>query len=151
MLNITARLLALRIAIIAMIFLIGSPAFAATVEEEVDRIEDRRYAAMTQGDTTELSNILADEFVYHQPTGKVATKASFLEQIRAGNVTYHEARRYDVTIHVYGNVATAMGLTYLDVDLNGERLQIDLRYLNVWVSRDGRWQLASRQSAVVGK
>ena len=148
--NAIAHLLTLRLAVIAM-SLIGSPAFAATAEEEVDRAEDRRYAVMMQGDMTELANILADEFVYHQPTGKVATKASFIEQIRSGNVKFHEARRYDVTIHVYGNAATAMGLTHLDVDLNGERRQIDLRYLNVWVARDGRWQLASRQSAFVGK
>jgi ketosteroid isomerase-like protein len=150
MLNETAYFLMLRL-MVAVMSLIAAPAFAATAEEEVDRVEDRRYAVMMQHDLTELGNVLADEFVYHQPTGKVATKASFIEQINSGNLKFHEARRYDVTIHVYGDVATAMGLTHLDVDLNGERRQFDLRYLNVWVARDGRWQLASRQSAFVGK
>ena len=53
MLNATTHLLALRLAVIAL-SLIESPAFASTAEEEVDRVEDRRYAAMMQGDMTEL-------------------------------------------------------------------------------------------------
>jgi ketosteroid isomerase-like protein len=129
----------------------SSVAFAATAEEEVDRLEDDRYAAMMYGDVTRLGRILADEFVYHQPTGRTATKASYIEQLRSGDLKIHEARRYDVTIRVYGNTATGMGLTHLDVEQKGERRQLELRYLNVWVLRDGRWQLAARQSAFMPK
>jgi ketosteroid isomerase-like protein len=150
MLNFATRLLAFALASLALT-MIGGSTFAATAEEELDRIEDARYDAIAQGDLTGLAQILADEFVYHQPTGKVATKASYIEQIKSGALKIHEARRYDVKIHVYGNVATAMGLTHLDVEQQGKRNQLELRYLNVWVLRDGRWQLASRQSAFVPK
>ncbi|MFN0040802.1 MAG: nuclear transport factor 2 family protein [Burkholderiales bacterium] len=40
-----------------------------------------------------------------------------------------------------------MGDTKVDLEIGGERKKVDLRYLNVWVKRDGRWQLANRQSA----
>ena len=53
----------------------------------------------------------------------------------------------NVVINVVGDVATAMGSTRVDVELNGEFKQLDLRYLNVWTRRDGRWQLIARQSA----
>ena len=123
----------------------------AGAEQDIDRIEDRRYQAMMAADLTALANILADEFVYHQPTGKVATKASYIEQLKSGEVKINEARRYDVTIHVYGDLATAMGMTHLDLELKGERRQVELRYLNVCLLRDGRWQLVARQSAFVPK
>ena len=123
----------------------------AGAEQDIDRIEDRRYQAMMAADLTALANILADEFVYHQPTGKVATKASYIEQLKSGEVKITEARRYDVTIHVYGDRATALGMTHLDLELKGERRQVELRYLNVWLLRDGRWQLVARQSAFVPK
>ena len=42
-----------------------------------------------------------------------------------------------------------MGDTHLDLEIGGERRKVDLRYLNVWVHRDGRWQLAQRQSAFI--
>jgi len=123
----------------------------AGAEQDVDRMEDRRYYAMMIGDLPGLAEILADEFIYHQPTGKVATKTSFIEQFKSGDVKINEAKRYDVTIHVYGDMATAMGMTHLDLVLKGERRQVELRYLNVWVLRDGRWQLVARQSAFVPK
>jgi ketosteroid isomerase-like protein len=123
----------------------------AGAEQDVDQIEDRRYAAMIAGDLAALAPMLADEFTYHQPTGSVATKASYIEQLKSGAVKIYEARRYNVTIHVYGDIATAMGMTHLDLERKGARSDIELRYLNVWVLRDGRWQLAARQSAFVPK
>ncbi len=122
-------------------------AVAATPEGEVDQIEDLRYAAMINRDWTAFAAILGDEFIYHQPNGNVATKAGFIEQFRSGLVRLKKAERYDVKIHVYGDVATATGSTRVDLEQNGEPRQVDLRYLNVWVKRDGRWQLVVRQSA----
>lgn len=120
---------------------------AATTEQEVDQAEDRRYDVMIGGDWAAFSAILADEFVYHQPSGNVATKASYVDLLKSGEVKIKKAQRYDVTLHVYGDTATAMGSTRVDVEQKGELRQVDLRYLNVWVKRDGRWQLAARQSA----
>jgi len=62
-------------------------------------------------------------------------------------VKIYKAERYDVKIHVYGEIATVMGSTRLDIQFGNDRRDVDLRYLNVWVLRDGRWQLAARQSA----
>ncbi len=132
-----------------LLALLGGAACSAGLEEEIHQAEERRYQAMMQGDLAVLADLLADEFLYHQPTGRVANKATFLQEIGSGQVKYHEARRFDVSIQVYPGVATAMGLTHLDIEIKGERRQVLLRYLNVWVARDGRWQLASRQSAIL--
>ncbi len=121
---------------------------AAPPETEVDQIEDLRYTAMINRDWTAFAAILGDEFLYHQPNGNVATKASFIEQFRSGAVQLKKAERYDVKIHVYGDTATATGSTRIDLEQNGEPRQVDLRYLNVWIKRDGRWQLVARQSAI---
>jgi ketosteroid isomerase-like protein len=132
-----------------LLALAGWNAWAGGVDEAIHSAEERRYQAMREGDLAELDRILADELLYHQPTGRVADKAGVLQEIRSGRVKYHQARRSEVSIQVYGDVATAMGLTHLELELSGERRQVLLRYLNVWVARDGRWQLASRQSAIV--
>jgi ketosteroid isomerase-like protein len=137
-----ARLIA---ASFALAFYAG--AVAAGTEDEINQIEERRYEAMAAGNTQALAQILADEFAYHQPSGAVATKASYIEQIKSGRVKIKSFERYGVTVHVYGDTATAMGSTRLDVELEGQPRKVDLAYLNVWVQRDGRWQLAARQSA----
>ncbi len=129
----------------ALVVLAGNAAFAGP-KEEVDAAEDVRYQAMINQDRAALEASLADEFIYHQPNGMIATKAMYLGQVIGGPTKIYKAERYDVKIVVYGDVATAMGETRLDIELNGKRIQPDLRYLNVWVKRDGRWQLAARQS-----
>lgn len=129
----------------ALVALTGSAAFAGP-KEEVDAAEDARYQAMIDQDRAALAASLADEFVYHQPSGLIASKTSYLGQVIGGPTKIFKAERYDVKIVLHGDVATAMGDTRLDIEINGKRIQPDLRYLNVWVKRDGRWQLAARQS-----
>lgn len=131
----------------AVTLILASARTFAAVEDEINQAEDRRYDAMISGDPAGLADFLAEEFMYNQPTNKVAAKKSYLEQVRTGEVKIYKAERYDVTIHVYGTTATAMGYTRLDLERKGERSMIVLRYLNVWVLREGRWQLAARQSA----
>ena len=48
-----------------------------------------------------------------------------------GAVKIFSAERYDVKVNIYGDVATAMGDTRLDIEIGGERRKADLRYLNV--------------------
>jgi ketosteroid isomerase-like protein len=126
--------------------LLAGQAFAGPVEE-IHEVEDRRYDAMIRGNADALANTLADEFVYHQANGKINDKPGYVKQMQSGTVKIFSAERYDVKVNVYGNIATATGDTRLDLEIGGERRKADLRYLNVWVKRDGRWQLAARQSA----
>lgn len=122
------------------------PARAGDVED-VNAAEEARYAVMIAQDRGALAAILADEFIYHQPTGKVQNKAGYIEQITGGDVKINKAERYDIKINVYGDTATATGSTRVDVVLKGEPKLFDLRFLDVWVKRDGRWQIVARQSA----
>lgn len=126
--------------------LLAGPALAGPVEE-IHEVEDRRYDAMIRGDADALANTLAEEFFYHQPSGKTNDKPGYVKQMQTGTVKIFSAERYDVKVNVYGDFATAMGGTRLDLEIGGEHRKADLRYLNVWVKRDGRWQLAKRQSA----
>ncbi len=126
--------------------LLAGPVLAGP-EEEIHAVEDRRYDAMIRGNSDALANTLADEFVYHQANGKTNDKPGYVKQMQSGTVKIFSAERYDVKVKVYGNIATVVGDTRLDLEIGGERRKADLRYLNVWVKRDGRWQLAARQSA----
>jgi ketosteroid isomerase-like protein len=140
-------LLSLRIVVALLALNLSAGSAFADAEQEINQIEDARYDAMIAGDMAGLARILADEFTYHQPTGNVASKESYLQSLKSGEVKIKKAERHGVTVHVYGDVATAMGSTRVDLELKGEARQVDLRYINVWVKRDGRWQIVARQSA----
>jgi ketosteroid isomerase-like protein len=142
----TSTMLRLVVALAMLAFSVRG-AMAASAEEEVSTAEEARYAAMIGQDKAALAQILADEFVYHQPTGKVQNKAGYLQQVTAGDVKIRKAVRYDTRTHVYGDTVTVMGSTRVDLEIKGEPKVFDLYFLNVWVKRDGRWQIVARQSA----
>ena len=123
--------------------------YAQTAEQDVSRAEDARYDIMIRNDQVAFDAILADEFVYHQPSGAIVPKAQFMANYKSGDVKINSAVRENVTIKVYGETATAMGDTKVEFVLKGEPKKVHLRYLNVWLKRGGRWQLAARQSAYV--
>ena len=135
-------------ALLISLFVISGVARAGAVEE-VNAVEDARYDAMIKNDLVTFDTMLGNEFVYHQPTGKVVNKAQYIESLRSGAVKINSAVRENVTVNVVGDTATAMGETKVDLVRNGEAGKVLLRYLNVWTKRDGRWQLIARQSAFV--
>jgi ketosteroid isomerase-like protein len=122
------------------------PVFAGDIED-IHAVEEARYEAMVAVDPDALAKTLADEFIYHQANGKINDKPGYVKQMMSLTVRIFSYERYDVKVNVYGDIATAAGDTRLDLEIGGERRKADLRYLNVWVKRDGRWQLAKRQSA----
>lgn len=136
-------------AFLAAVVLAALPFVSAVAgdAEDVNAAEEARYAVMIAQDRAALAAILADEFIYHQPSGRVQDKAGYIEQVTGGDVRIKKAERYDIKINVYGTSATATGSTRVDVELKGEPKQFDLRFLDVWVKRDGRWQIVARQSA----
>ncbi len=144
--NVASRQRTMATWLVAGFVLVCQPAVAGPVED-IHEVEERRYDAMIRMDAEALADTLAEEFYYHQANGKTNDKSGYIRQTMSGTVKIFTAERYDVKVHTYGDVATVMGDTRLDLEIGGERRKADLRYLNVWVKRDGRWQLTQRQSA----
>ena len=125
----------------------AAAAAAADAIRAIDRAEDARYDAMIALDLTALEAMIADEFLYHRASGKVSTKPEFIDDLKNGPNRFRRAERHDVRVHVYADSATVMGSTEVAFESGGQLRQQSLRYLNVWVWREHRWQLAARQGS----
>jgi hypothetical protein len=76
-------------AILLAIALAGSSTWArAQSEQEIEQVEDARYAAMITMDLQVLGEILADEFLYHRASGKISTRSEFIDGLRTGQVRF---------------------------------------------------------------
>jgi len=120
-------------------------------EAELNRLEDLRYQAMKDVDNATLDKIFADEFVYQTLQGETHSKQSYIASLQKGDVKINSFQRENSRVKFLGDVATVMATTHLDVVLGGEAKKLSLFYLNVWVKRDGRWQLLQRQSTALPK
>lgn len=134
------------------LFVINVSAFAQeSTEAELNRLEDLRYQAMKDVDLPTLEKIFADEFVYQTLQGKTHSKQSYIASLQKGDVKINTFQRENSRVKFLGDVATVMATTHLDIVLGGEQKKVSLFYLNVWVKRDGRWQLLQRQSTALPK
>lgn len=130
----------------AALFLAGSAFAQSPAADAVKAAELARFKAMTTGDFAGLGKLLADDLVYTHSSAAVDTKASFMEALTSGRTKYKSIEPRDVKVRVYGNTAIINAEAHFLVDANGQALDNQLRYTDVWVLRDGRWQMVAWQS-----
>ena len=114
--------------------------------EEIERLEQQRFAAMTDGDADTLDILFSETLTYTHSHGGTDTKAEFLDNVRNGPVSYREAERLDTEIRFIGDTAVVTGRAILAVSFKDQPLDLDLRYTAVWIHGDAGWKFETWQS-----
>ena len=119
-------------------------------QEVLIKLEGRWNAAFYRKDVAFIRRLLADEFVATYDDGSQGDKAKELALAAEVNQAVESAVQEDFTVKVYRDTAV-VHFTLRVVGLRqGERAEVRLRYTDVWIMRDGRWQCVSSQSTRVG-
>ena len=119
---------------------------ASRDEATVRAVEQRRFEAMTARDLRALDTLLAEDLTYTHTTGKVDTKVSLLDDLRAGRLVYESITPGDVHVHVHGSAATVAGTARMQVRANEAVQRFSIRFTETYIDRGGRWQLVAWQS-----
>ena len=116
-------------------------------ESEVRRLEDERVEAMLARDAAALRRLLADDLTYTHSTGRTQTKAEFIRQYTETDERYTRFDRSDVKIRAYGDSAVVTGTAKMALQggAAGER-SFEIRFIDVWARRSGRWQMVAWHS-----
>lgn len=114
--------------------------------DAVKAAELRRFEVMTAKDYTALATLLGDDLVYTHSSAAVDSKASYLESLTSGRVTYKVIKPTDLQVRVFGDIAVIHGVAAMNVDANGQAIVNTLRFTDIWARRDGRWQMIAWQS-----
>ena len=107
--------------------------------------------AVYRQDTDFVENLLADEFIATYDDGARGDKARELSLIAQFNQQVVSAVQDDFTVRVYQDTAVVWFTLNLVGMRQGQRAELTLRYTDVWVQRDGRWQCVSSQSTRVNE
>jgi ketosteroid isomerase-like protein len=110
------------------------------------RLERGWNDAFYRKDVAFIANLLADEFVATYEDGSRGDKAKELALVAAFNQQVESATQDDFTVKVYGETAVVWFTLRLVGIKQGQRSELRLRYTDVWVMRDGRWQCVSAHS-----
>lgn len=141
--------------LIALLMAIASPfsfgQSSSDVEQAVVRLEQERVDALIKGHLATLERIFADDLVYTHSNARVETKQQFLEALKSGATRYESMKHSDVKAQVYGDTVVLRGKSEVKVSANGQPLNLQLRFIEVYVKANGRWQMTTWQSTRIEK
>ena len=126
-----------------------APDQAADTEAAVLATQTERFRAIVAADLETLDEILASDLVYVHSHGGVDSKAEFIESLASGRVDYHELNPSNVQVRVYESTAVVNGDVSLRVTAGVQEHQVSMRFTEVYVYNDQRWQLVSWQSTQI--
>src|SRR5262249_46086582 len=99
-------------------------------EEAVLKLEQQWEDARTHSDTGALEKLYEDMIIYTHSSGKVDTKASYIRAIKSGATKYESMKRDDIKVHVYGQTAVVSCHWDVHVLAQGNKLDMNARYLH---------------------
>ena len=123
---------------------------ASTTEQaaidEVLKAEDARGQAIAQKDWAALDRILGDDFVYTHSIGKREAKGDWIAGLKKLD---RAVVRENLSVQVFGDVALVSGTSvyrYAEPFNGDSHFGSLLDALQVWVKRDGEWQLVANHN-----
>lgn len=111
---------------------------------------DREHAwmdAVQRKDVSELEQILASEYVYTASGQGWWTRQRWLDTVAIYDI--HRFSFVDVDVRAYGDVGVVLSRYHQEALVNGEHRSGEFLLTDVWVKRDGRWQVVARSSILV--
>ena len=123
---------------------------AQSDQEILIQLEKDWDAAFLRRDAAFVEKILADEFMATYSDGTTGDKAKELMLTAEFNQKIDSSRLDDFTVRIYGDTAVVWFSRHLEGPSQGRRLEVNYRFIDVFVLRENRWQCVASQSAKVG-
>ena len=121
-----------------------------SISQTILRLESARRSAHLNSDATQLDSVLADDFIDIGANGGRRTKRQNVEDTRAHVIRWtnltvrnEQVRVFDSTAAVVTGEQDGAG-TY-----NGQPFSRKVRYLRVYLKRNGRWQNVAAQNVLI--
>lgn len=105
-------------------------------------------AAVSKADIRALDGLLSPAVVFTTATGRVMDKKAVLAMLASPDTRYESVESDQVKRAITGDLAIETGRVRVRGIRNGKPVNETQRYTDVWVRRDGRWQLAAEHTSL---
>jgi hypothetical protein len=113
------------------------------MEEGIAQLQARLDDAERKGDRETLRELIASDFLSIGPKGFVLDKEEWIN--RHGRFVYRELSTSDMDIRVYERTAVVRDIQRNKAYYDESHIEVNTRVSQVWVEREGRWQLVAIQ------
>ena len=125
---------------------------ASAVVEHLLYIEKRLAAAWVEGDRSFIEQILADDWSVTDITGRILKKAEVIEEAFGSSDRKIVAMRIDqIRVRPFEGWAVVTGRTQAAGEYRGEVAKVTLRFTDVFVNRNGDWQVVASHATLINQ
>jgi len=116
------------------------------VEQNLKEMENRWVKASLASNGSELSPLLADDFINIGSDGQVLDKSQTME--RTNKSKWEISELTDMKVAVHGDSAVVTGVWHgKGMDSTGKQIDARERWADTWVKKNGHWQCVASASA----
>lgn len=106
-----------------------------------------RFKVMVAKDRAGLEAVMHRDLVYFHSSGVADNKDSYISSIFSGKSNYQSIDPVELVTRVYGKTGINTGIVNIvNLGADGKETPLKLRFTDVFVFEDGRWQMVSWQS-----
>jgi ketosteroid isomerase-like protein len=116
---------------------------------ELTLIEEQLAASWVAGDHTYHERVLAEDWRVIDPTGNILTKADVLGEAFSGERKITKGKIDQVNVRDFGDWAVVTGRTQMAGTYQGQKMDVTLRFTDIFVRRDGEWKCIASQGTYV--
>ncbi len=136
--------------ILAFVAVLPAQSVAATDEKLIAMVsaaDDERQAATIAGDPARLEAIFSDELRYAHSSGKIDTKASYIDSLVSHQTVYESFEYRERTfLPVAPGIVLMSGRVFVHAHNGEQKVALDLNFLAVWREENGHWRFLAWQS-----
>jgi ketosteroid isomerase-like protein len=123
----------------------------SAAEKELIKVESDWSNAWEKSDVKFLEQLYATEYLATGSDGTVYNTVDGIKDDTSPEYVEKSFSLSDLKVNIYGETAVVTGRNNVKFKKGGKAEQIDARFTDVFVKRDGRWQCVATQGTKVGK
>ena len=118
---------------------------AAVDKAAVDKAVEALRKALLEKNKAGLEQLTADQLSYGHSSGKVQSKAEFVDGVMMSKAVTKSIAFPELTVAVVGDTAIARHLYESEMETDGKTNNVKIGALQVWQKQNGNWKLLARQ------
>jgi hypothetical protein len=119
---------------------------AQTSEQAVLDLSKKKFGWLIRMRYDSLEAMLDDRLMFVHSNGWTETKQELIQDMKSGKLRYTNIQVSESSVRVYPATAIVTGKGKFNVILDGNPLEINLFYTEVYILKNDQWLLASRHS-----
>jgi hypothetical protein len=118
-----------------------------TDDTELEQVQQQLISAWIHRDRSGLERLLAQEWTVTHTDGRISTRDEVLRDLDTGANRLFEGGVDDLRFRVYKDFAVVTGCTRARGEYRGHAYDVRLRFTDVLVRCDGRWQVVASHAS----